>query len=134
MAPKHPQQQPKTTIKPSNESSLKRLVGSFSLHNNVGGRLLNILESDIRVCLMTYLANLRERGGWQAPLGILLTAIITLLTSNFQDKFRIPKETWEALFIMLGIISSTWFIYSLVKRPKEMTIDDIIEKLFSSKK
>lgn len=120
---------PKANIESSTDFLNGKLMGSYTFHNNLGEKIGINSESKIRICLMNYLQNLKERGGWLTPFGILITILITLSTTEFQDKFSIPKYTWQALFIMGGFICLAWLLRELFKRPKEITIDKIIEEL-----
>lgn len=133
MKPEKPQTLlPKATIEASSDFLQKKFVDSLTVHTNLGERVVSISESKIRICLMNYLQNLKERGEWITPLGLSITILITLLTTDFQDRFSIPKDTWQAIFVICGVISFVWLIRSLIKLPKEVTIDNIIDELIPS--
>jgi hypothetical protein len=112
-------------------SAPPQMEGNFTFHNNLGERVVQISENKIRVCLMTYLAVLKERGSWIAPAGILVTITLTLSTTDFKDRFLLTSATWQAIFILCGVASFVWLIYVLYRRPKETTIDDIVEQLIA---
>lgn len=122
-------EEPTAVIKSSENFIEEKLLGSYTVHNNLGEKVSLITESKLKVCLMEYLQNLEKRGVWIAPLGILATIVITLLTADFQDKFYISRYTWQAIFILSAIISSVWLILVFIKRPKEVTIDDIVREM-----
>jgi len=98
------------------------------MHSNLSERVVYLYESKIRICLMENLNKLDDGRAWQVPFGIFLTICIIFPTTDFKD-WILSKYVWQAVFILLGGISFVYFIYSLYKRPKKVTVDDIINEL-----
>ena len=73
-------------------------------------------------------SSIEERKGWIAPLGILITILVVLLTANFKDIIWSP-DTWAALFVLSAGLSFLWLIKSLWKAYQSETIDNLIEKI-----
>lgn len=118
---------PKSTIKPG---ALGGLVDVKDVHINVSQALIIITEDKVRNHLSKHLNKVEKRKGWIAPLGILITIIITLITSDFkQDSFIFPSATWEAIFVISGLISLGWLIYSIIQALKSESIEDLIDKI-----
>lgn len=117
---------------------------------NVKQVLVVVTEDKIRLCLKdrisTYMADSekkaeasRVRQAWQAPVGLLLSVVLAFTTANFVDRFNVSKDTWAAVFVMLGIVSTIWLLYTLwliimtrkVAMPPDVnaTVDQIVGEL-----
>ena len=120
--------QRKTSIGLSNRELQKKIAGSSTIHDNLGEKYLMISESKVKLCLKDNIDHMESRKAWQAPAGIAFTIFITLLTSNFKDKF-LPSATWQALFILVGLLSIFWLLVALYKAPKFKSVNDIVGEL-----
>ena len=117
----------KSTINPG---TLGALVDVSEVHLNVRQALIITTEDRVRLHLSNHLKNVEQRRAWVAPLGILLTIIITLVTSKFKENSPIfSPSTWEAIFVIAGLLSMVWLIYSLWQAWKSEGMDDLIERL-----
>lgn len=128
MKQKNQQNNRKSAISPSNEDLQKKIANSVTFHDNLGERILTISESKLKLCLKDNIENLGSRSAWQAPAGVGLTILITIITSDFQDWF-FSKYTWQALFVMAGTLSFVWLCHSLYKMPGLKKADDIVNEL-----
>jgi len=54
--------------------------------------------------------------------------LITVLTTDFKDGF-LSRYTWQAIFIIVGILSLVWLVRVLLKIPKLKKVDDIVSEL-----
>jgi hypothetical protein len=99
-----------------------------SRHINVDQALLTITEDRLRLVLNQHLRNMEARFSWIAPLGILISIIVTLATTDFKE-FVLDPPTWRAIFILSGILTGTWLIRSLVRAMRSESVEDVIEKL-----
>jgi hypothetical protein len=106
----------------------KQLVFESKTYRNLEQSVISVTEDKIRICLMNYLQYLNARGSWITPLGIFLTVIITLLTTDFKD-FYLSKNTWQAIFVISSVVSLVWLAITIKLRPKHRTIEDIINEL-----
>ena len=110
---------------PLGELALQKSVLTNSLWENI----IMVTEDKIRLSLIEHLDNINNKSAWQTPLGLFLTIIITLLTTNFKY-FIIWKEVWEAIFIIIGFLSFLWFCYTIYNYFKyDITIDKLIEDI-----
>lgn len=117
---------PKPSIEFKMASSLMYVE---NVHTNVGQVVMTTTEDKIRLCLHDHLKTIESRQGWIAPLGVAITIFVTLLTSDFKDKFGIKKEAWQSFFLTFLVISVAWLIASLFKLGRRHTMDDIIRDL-----
>lgn len=111
-----------------NVGSIEGLVNVSEVHLNVSQEVIVTTEDKIRLCLSRHLNRMEKKSGWIAPLGVFITIIITLVTTSF-NKVIFEPLTWEAIFIISGIITSGWLIYSIIQALKSKRIEDVIEEL-----
>lgn len=127
MSQNHKQQNNTSTIL-SNEELQKKMVQKSTFHDNLGERILTISESKLKLCLKDNIDNMGSRTAWQTPAGIGFTILITGLTSSFKD-WVLSRYTWQALFVIAGILSFVWLIYTLYKMPRLKKVEDIVDEL-----
>jgi len=51
---------------------------------------------------------LTARQGWVAPLGLLLTLVLVLVTAEFREALGIDADVWQAFFIFFLIAMVIW--------------------------
>ena len=115
-------------INTANSGVEKLVVKSLSTHSNLNQKIVYLYESTIRICLMENIEKINISNQWKTPLGILLTILIIFPTTEFKD-WGFSKYTWQAIFVFIGVVSFGWLIYTLIIRPKSVTVDEIIGKL-----
>ncbi len=111
-----------------NNAISKGLVRHVKVHTNLSQEVLVTTEDKIRICLIKYLNNLGKKNVWIAPMGIFLTIILTLLTTNFKE-FYFSADTWTAVFIISCILSFIWLISSLRYIFISVEVDKVIDEL-----
>jgi hypothetical protein len=77
---------------------------------------------------MRYLKGLEQKQAWVTPLGLCITIVLTLLTTDFKD-FGFSKSTWQAVFILGLGLSFLWLITAVWRAVQSCTIDDIVEEI-----
>jgi len=105
-----------------------QLVTVQSVSMNTSQEVIVTTVDKARICLMEYLSNVEKRNSWVAPLGILITLVITLSTTTTRD-FLVKADVWQAVFIIGVIITALWLGLTLYRLPKAKKIDDILNKL-----
>jgi len=125
MTEQRPSPQPSTI----NPGTLGGLVDVSEVHLNVSQKVILITEDRVRIHLSNHLNKVEKKKGWIAPLGILITIILTLMTSEFrQQNLIFSGTTWEAVFFISALLSGGWLIYAIKKACKSESIADLIEK------
>jgi len=71
---------------------------------------------------------MERRRSWIAPLGIVVTIVVTIVTSTFKD-VGLSADTWYAIFIIVGFLSFVWLVWSIKEVLKSEKIEDIVEEL-----
>ncbi len=119
-------------IRPSDEELQKKIANNLTFHDNLGERILTISESKLKLCLKDNMDNMENRKSWLTPAGLFLTVVITLLTCNFKN-WMISSQTWQAVFIISGILSFGWLIVAICKIPKYKNVEDILNEMMPLK-
>jgi len=103
-----------------------------------------ISDDKLHIILTNCLSRMSSLKQWATPLGILVTLIVTMLTTNFKH-FILQDSVWEAIFWILILTNIVWllrsipynhlwvsFLHSIGKCENIKTINDVnhvIEKI-----
>lgn len=98
------------------------------VHSNLDQEVIQITEDRLRLVLKDHLEDAEERKAWIAPLGILMAIVTSFVTATFRD-FHFKAATWEAAFLIGGLLSLGWLVVAAKKAAKAPTIDDIVDKI-----
>jgi len=117
----------------------KELVKGIKVHSTLEQEVLVTTSDKLRLCLIRHQKTLSGRFGWVAPLGMLLTLVITLLTTDFSNSLGLSQHTWKAIFILSSILVGLWLVCSVAKNAGsilhgliigyEGTIEDIVNEM-----
>lgn len=99
------------------------------VHDNTSTSLINITVDKLKLILSNHLECLGRKSAWQVPLSIFLTIAIVFATAEFKDSLGLSKNTWEAMFLMSGVLSLVWLIYSVAKYKSSLTVDELVNKI-----
>ena len=86
-------------------------------------KLLNVLNA--------YDAKVRVLKDWQTPFYFLISLVLTLVTSDFKNRF-FRKEIWEALYVIVAFISFLLFLrcsIQAIANRRETTTQALIDKI-----
>ena len=112
-----------------NIGSIKGLVVASEVHlMNLPQEVIVTTEDKVRLCLSQHLKRMEKKKRWVAPFGILAAIILALVTSTFKD-WGLDAATWRAIFIIAGVLSLSWLIYSVKEALGSEKIEDIIGEL-----
>ena len=98
------------------------------VHSNLEQEVIQITEDKLRLVLNEHLAHCEQRKAWIAPLGIVITIITVFAASSFKDAF-FKSETWEAAFLISGLLCTGWLVWAIVHAWKSPSVGDVIEKV-----
>jgi Flp pilus assembly protein TadB len=116
---------PRATI---TSESIASAIEVKKVHLNVSQEVIVTTEDKVKLCLQKHLQYLEKKRGWSTPLGIFLTVIAALITTNFKN-IGLTSDTWQAIFIIIGALSLVWLSLSIYQATKVETIEDIIAEL-----
>jgi len=111
-----------------------KLGDSVKVHTNLEPHVWIILEDTVRLTLIKYERQFSESVDWWTPFSILVTIIVAIITTKFEDFWFIPKDTMRAMFYMAAL----FFLYKTVEkgvrafRQERITIDNVINELRQS--
>ena len=95
------------------------------IYLNLGQEFILTTDDKFRLCLNKHLSRVEKRKAWMTPFGILLAILIVFPTTTFQP-FVCSAETWEAAFIISGLISLGWLIRSIWQARVSTSTDDVM--------
>ena len=102
------------------------------VYNNLGQEIIQTTSDRIKICLLEHRDAIQARGGWIAPLGVLIAIATAFVTADFRAFLGVPAATWQAVFI-LGLFGSTvWLIVALINMCvnwRKGNIDAVVEQI-----
>jgi hypothetical protein len=103
--------------------------------SNVKSDLIEITHDKLENILLKHLKNLDIRKSWITPASIFLTVLITRLTSTFNDSLGIPKDVWNAFFLILMVSAAIWLLWriiEIIKCWKKSSVEYLINNIKAS--
>ena len=114
-----------------NQLFIQQLVTVEQVHVNLSQAVIVTTEDKLELCLNKHLKRAERKYAWVTPAGICLAILTTLVTTSFKD-FVLSANTWNALFILVGIASLVWLIVALNSARESVDTRDIIRELKST--
>jgi hypothetical protein len=103
----------------------EQLIQNTKVHLNLGQDAIIITEDKVRLCLIRHSERISESNSWIAPIGVFLTILITLVTTEFKP-FIFDAAVWKAIFVICGFMSGGWLIKSCLRSWRPPSIDDVV--------
>lgn len=104
-------------------------VEVHEVHSNLTAEVIEITSEKLELILREHLACLTRENSWHAPLGILITIFVVLLTTNFKSSFGFSADTWSAVFIISAGLTFFWLIKSVWNIKKSLSVEQILDKV-----
>ena len=104
----------------------------LAIHKNISQEVIVITADKMELILGRTREILTSQREWWTPLGLLISFITTLCTSEFKDTFGLHKEFWHAVFCLFSLGSIIWLgtsFYKLCKNWKKGNIDHIMKNI-----
>ncbi len=98
------------------------------VHSNLDQEIIQITEDRLRLVLKDHLELFEEKKAWHAPLGVLIAIVAAFVTADFRDAY-FKAATWQAVFLITGILSLVWLISAIYRAATSPSIDDIVSKI-----
>ena len=108
------------------------LSKNLTIHKNFKQEIIITTEDKIKLVLINTKEILSAQRDWLTPLGLLLSFVATLVTADFKNILGVTKEFWNAIFVILTLVSSIWLVkalYNLYKNWNQDNLENIIEKI-----
>lgn len=104
----------------------EQIVQNTKLHLNLSQDAIVITEDKVHLCLLKHLGAVAARERWMAPAGVLLTLAVTFATTDFRDALWLSKYTWQAIFIIVGVLTAVWLVKSLWTLRGAPSVEDVV--------
>lgn len=98
------------------------------VHSNLDQEIIQITEDKLRLVLKEHIELVERRKEWIAPLGVLMAVVTAFVTSTFRDAY-LKAATWEAVFLVTGVLSAAWLVRSIRLAFLSPSADDLVQKI-----
>src|SRR5438128_7583147 len=100
------------------------------VHRNVEQEVIVVTVDRAELCLRNHLSRMNAANGWQTPVGICLSLILTLTSATFHDSFGLPAATLQAMFILATIATAFWAAISGFRAWRmHTTLEEVLAEL-----
>jgi len=106
----------------------KELLQKSTTSSNIAQEFITTTRDKLELCLRDYLEMIKNEYSWLTPLGIFISIVTTLLTSDFHD-YYLPATIWNTIYILSSMVTFIITIYLFKKRKPIMTIDEMIDHI-----
>lgn len=89
------------------------MLSTSTLHTNIAQEVIITTEDKIKLALIEHMRINKAMLDWLTPFSIGLSAAASLSTAEFKDQFSVSAETWKAIFIIILIASTAWFLFCI---------------------
>jgi len=98
---------------------------------NISTSVIVTTEDKLKLVLSEWQHFANSRDAWIAPVGILISILMTLITADFR-KVLLEAAVWQAIFWVTLALVFGWLLLTLWKRPKNKSRDDFIRQIKNS--
>ena len=98
------------------------------VHVNVSQELIQVTEDKLTLILDRHSSSLAKREAWIPPLTLLIPILTTLMTAKFETGI-LSADTWQAVFIVAGVLSAAWLFWTLYSMPKKSTVAQLVDAI-----
>jgi hypothetical protein len=102
------------------------------VHVNTSQEIIQVTDDKLRLILSCHLDVMEKRKDWIAPLGLVIAVITVFVSSEFKDALGLDAATWRAIFILSGLASGVWLVYTLVVAWRSPSLDDVVRAIKNS--
>ena len=92
-------------------------------------RVVSFGYDTLRLTLFQFVDKATKARDWVAPLGVLATIVVTVVVSDFQDRFGISASAWRAVVVMTAVVTTVWLAVALVNWFRAPTVEDLLAQL-----
>jgi hypothetical protein len=103
-----------------------QIIQKATVYLNLSQDYIVITEDKVKLCLIEHLSRMESRKSWIAPLGIVLTLLITFATTTFRDYAGLKAAAWQAIFIVATVLSVAWLLLTVKNALKSPSVEDVV--------
>lgn len=122
---------PQDTSNRGERYDLGELVQVDRVHLNVAQNIIVITEDRLKLHLSDAIDKTEKRNGWIAPLGIMISLLLTLVTTDFKN-VGLKASVWQAIFILSSLLAFAWLVYAVRQALRSEGLDKLMEKIKAS--
>jgi hypothetical protein len=100
-----------------------------SVAYNVQQDLIVVTRDKVELCLTKHVKSMEQRHAWLLPFGVFFAAIGALATSSFHAALGLKAEMWNAIYILIAVISGCLTVWLFWKRGSAKTVHQVIDEL-----
>jgi hypothetical protein len=89
----------------------KHFTQKSNVHMSLSSDLLVVSEDKLHLCLRDHLQQIDARRAWQFPIGIFITSLLALVTTDFKGGLGLDGPVWKAVFVLLTVVSAVATAY-----------------------
>lgn len=106
------------------------LDSNTTVYKNLDQDVIVTNTDKAALILSKHIGKIKKKEQWLTPLSLSITFLVALLTATFNTFLGIEGTTWNAIFIILEIVSFVWLIISVINyiKYKDESIDSIIQE------
>lgn len=104
------------------------LMQTSQFHVNITQEYILTTEDKLKLCLKERLQRLEKRKDWIAPMALIITVLLTLVTCDFKERW-LSAATWQAIFIVSLVVIAVWFISCLRFATKAPTLESVVREI-----
>lgn len=108
----------------------QELLAIDKVHLNISQSLVITTEDKLLLCLQAHIEEVERSQDWIAPFTLLLSLLLAFITTDFKD-FVLPKETWNAVFLIILMSSLVWLVNALKSASKKPRLDSLLKNIKS---
>lgn len=95
-------------------------------HRNIDQEVIEITVDKLRLILHTHIRELDKQSIWKGDLGVFVTLLLAVITSDFRAVWGVEANVWRSLFIVGAIVYAVKLVVSLFKYLRAKSLDDVI--------
>ena len=109
-------------------------TSSFDIvYQNIKQEGIVITRDKLEIVLMKTEKLISHKNGWQTPVSMFFTCLITILTTTFND-WILSASVWYAIFVIVTVICAIWSLCELktyYKNRKKDVVEEIISRIIA---
>ncbi|WP_313225254.1 hypothetical protein [Stutzerimonas nitrititolerans] len=96
---------------------------------NVDVHLIQITEDKLKNILLENQSRVATKNEWIAPLGLFISLLLAVLTTDAKPAFGLSSHAWQAIFLISCALSIIWLLVAIKNIKDGLTVDDLIKKI-----
>ena len=114
----------------SEEILQQKLYQTNAIHWNLEQVVIVTTEDKLRLCLQNAIDRLGAKRAWWTPSALLVTLTVAQTTAEFKDQLGVSAATWQAVFLLLALVSLIWTVWAVWKATRvKVSVESIVSEI-----